>query len=261
MRFAKYVDILERRGYMKNYTHGQLIRQYREEEGLTQEELADIIKVSVIKLNHWETNETVPNPRMVARLAGALRLSDEKEKKLNKAIAIARAYDEEIRAEAQKIIDAQNEEAKRLYHKEKTLFLLWSILGGFAVSLLFFTLTGKYKDVVWYFPILIGFVIASIPFGWSILTDKSNAYYKTPYSPNPEIQQTEDSINLISFVLKFIGAYLIGIVVFPIALFYHAYKAGRKGTLYKKVVGLVFILVVIFIGIIVFIIAGASTGN
>ena len=182
---------------MQNYVHGQLIRQYREEEGLTQEELAEIIKVSVIKLDHWETNETVPNPRMVARLTGALRLSDEKEKKLNKAIAIARAYDDEIRAEAQKIVDAQNAEAKRLYHKEKALFLLWSVVGSFVISFLFFTLTGKYKDVVWYFPLLIGFAVAGIFFGWSILTDKSSTYYKAPYSPDPEIQRTDDNINLI----------------------------------------------------------------
>ena len=244
---------------MKNYTHGQLIRQYREEEGLTQEVLADIIKVSVIKLDHWEKNETVPNPRMVARLVGALRLSEDKEEKLNKAMMIARANREECRAEAQRIVDAQNAEIQRLYHKEKALFLFWSGIGSLVVSFLFFILTGKYRDVVWYYPILIGFVIASICFGWSTLSDKSDMYYKEPYSPDPYIQRDNEIIRLVFAVLKFIIAYIIGIIIFPIALLYHAYKAGRKGSLYKKIMGLFLVLVVIFIGIIVLIVASASS--
>lgn len=61
---------------MKNYTLGQLIRSYREKKGLTQEELADIIHVTKGKLTHWENDETIPRPTMVARLIGAWINSD-----------------------------------------------------------------------------------------------------------------------------------------------------------------------------------------
>ena len=244
---------------MKNYTHGQLIKQYREAEGLTQEELAEIIDVSNLKLAHWEENQTVPNPRMVARLTGALRLSDKDAQALNNAIAVARANEEETRAEVQKIINEQNEETKRLYHKKKALFLLWSGIGSFVVSFILLSILGAYQDKEWYFPILIGFTVAGIPFGWSILSDKSDTYYKDPYSPYPEVQDTDLIIKLVVTVLKFIIAYIIGVIIFPIALLYHAYKAGRKGTLYKKIMGLFLVLVVIFIGIIVFVIACASS--
>ena len=43
------------------YSAGQIIRFFREREGLTQEELADIIHVTKGKLAHWEEHVSRTN--------------------------------------------------------------------------------------------------------------------------------------------------------------------------------------------------------
>lgn len=55
---------------------GDIIRSYREKKGFTQEELADAVQVSCTRLSNWETGIAIPRPSMVARLSGALGLSD-----------------------------------------------------------------------------------------------------------------------------------------------------------------------------------------
>lgn len=72
-------NIEERRDFMNRtteYSVGQIIRFFREREGLTQEELADITHVTKGKIAHWKDDVTIPRPAMVARLQGALRISD-----------------------------------------------------------------------------------------------------------------------------------------------------------------------------------------
>lgn len=57
---------------MNDQSVGEIIRKYREEAGLTQEDLAEIIHVTKGKVTHWENNETIPRASMVGRLIGAL---------------------------------------------------------------------------------------------------------------------------------------------------------------------------------------------
>lgn len=108
--------------------------------------------------------------------------------------------------------------------------------------------------MVWYFPLIIGMATAGIPFGWGLLTDKSEKIGKEPYDPNPDSRQFSFIIKLVFFIFKFIGAYFIGVIAFPIALLYHAYKAGKAGSTYKKVMFVVLLLVSLFWGAIAFVI-------
>ena len=244
---------------METYTAGELIRQFRESEGLSQQELADIIHVSQPKLAHWEEGSTIPKPTMVARLTGALRLSDENADRLLKAVDAAQAVRAQEKATAQAVINEQNEENERLRHKRKVLILLGFGVLGFIGGCIVVFATGSYVDTVWYFPILIGIAVAGIPYGWNLLTDKTDAYYKDLYSPYPDVQRENMIIKLVFTVLKFIGAYLIGIIVFPIVLFYHAYKAGRKGSIYRTIMFVVFVAVCLLVGSVFVVILMNST--
>ncbi len=88
------------------YSAGQIICFFREREELTQEELADIIHVTKGKLAHWEEDVTIPRPTMVARLQGALRISDKDMSLLLNAVKAA----EEKRAQEQVKSQADAEE-------------------------------------------------------------------------------------------------------------------------------------------------------
>lgn len=242
---------------MKNYTAGQLIRTFREQEGLTQEELAEIIHVTKGKLSHWENDETIPRPTMVARLIGALRIPKEGAALLMRAVEDAAAQKAQNEAAIQAIIDEQNKEVSRLEHKQKALKYLSMGAAGFLIGCLISFLTEAYRGNPWYFTVVIGILVAGIPFGWSVLTDKSENTYNEPYY-DPMNWRFNLITKLLFYLLKFIGAYFIGIAAFPIVLCYHAYKAGKKGSFYKKAMCVVMILVSLFIGVIVFMIAAAS---
>ena len=244
----------------KEYTAGQLIRLYREREGLTQEELAEIIHVTKGKLAHWEADVTIPRPSMVARLIGALRITEAEAPFLMDAVKAAEVEKEQEKAELQAITDEQNAVDERLQHKSKAIKLSLMGLLGFAAGFIFVFITGSHSVFPWYAPIVIGMCVAGIPFGWDMIRDKSGFRTRTIYY-GPDSLLIQFMADLIGFILKFLVAYIIGRVVFPIVLLYHAYKAGRKGSLYKKVMCVALVLVALFIGIIVSCIAAASFFN
>lgn len=242
---------------MKNYTLGQLIRSYREKKGLTQEELADIIHVTKGKLTHWENDETIPRPTMVARLIGALRIPENEASFLIAAVEDAETTKAQQLADTQAIIDEQNNEDERLKHKHKAVHLLLLGSSGFIVGCLIVFLTGSYRENPWYFTFVIGLLIAGIPYGWSILTDKSESNYKDTYY-DPHNWLFNLVIKMVVLLLKFFGSYLIGVFAFPIVLLYHTYKSTKKGSIYRKIIGLIMLLVLLFIGTVVFLIVSAS---
>lgn len=244
----------------KEYTAGQLIRFYREKEGLTQEELAEIIHVTKGKLAHWEDDVTIPRPTMVARLIGALRISDADAPLLMNAVKAAEEVKAQEQAELQAIADEQNAENERLQHKSKAIKLSLMGLFGFAAGFIFVFITGITEDFPWYGPFVIGLCLAGVPFGWDMIRDKSGFRTRTIYY-GPDSLLIQFMADLIGFILKFLVAYIVGLVIFPIALLYHAYKAGRKGSLYKKIMCIALVLAVLFIGIIVFCIAAASSSK
>ena len=130
-------------------------------------------------------------------------------------------------------------------------------LLGFAIGYIFVFITGSHKDFPWYGPFVIGLFMAGIPFGWDLIRDKSG-YRTETYHYGPDGLLIQFMVGLIGFALKLTVSLLIGFFVFPVKLLYHAYKAGRKGSLYKKIMCVVMVLVTLFIGIIAFLIASAS---
>lgn len=239
------------------YSAGQVIRYFREREGLTQEELADIIHVKKGKLAHWEDDVTIPRPTMVARLQGALRISDEDLPLLQNAIKSAEEKRAQEQAELQAIVDEQNAENKRLFHKSKAISLALMGLGGFAVGFLFTFLTGSTDDFPWYAPFAIGLCLAGVPFGWDMIRDKSGLRTRTIYY-GPDGMLVQFMADLIGFALKFMIAYVIGLLIFPIALLYHAYNAGQPGSLYRTVMRILLILIVLVVAAILVMICCAS---
>lgn len=234
---------------MENKTSGQLIRFFRERSGLTQGELASIIEVSSVKLSHWENDETVPKSVMIAGIAGALGLSSEEEAILEEVAAAARAEKKQEQANAQAreqaIKNAEFAEAKRLNHKRKALRLFVLGVIGFVCGFIFVLVSGSSLQNLWYAPFVIGAVLAGVPYGWGVLTSKGEPKYSDGYTPNRESYETSLLIKLIFYVLKFIGAIFIGVFGYPIALSYHAFKAGKKGSIFR---GLMLVALIIAIG-------------
>lgn len=228
------------------YSAGQLIRFFREREGLTQEELADIIHVTKGKLAHWEDDVTIPRPMMVARLQGALRISDEDAPLLLNAVKAAEEKKAQEQVELQAFADAQTAENKRLFHKSKAIRLALMGFGGFVAGFVFTFLTGITDDFPWYAPFVIGLFLAGVPFGWDMIRDKSGLRTRTIYY-GPDGMLIQFMSNLIGFVLKFIISYIIGLFIFPVALLYHAYNAGQPGSLYKTVMRILLVLIVMLI--------------
>ena len=58
-----------------SYITGDTIRTLREQEGITQKELAEIICVSDKTVSKWETNKGLPDIGIIEELAKALRVS------------------------------------------------------------------------------------------------------------------------------------------------------------------------------------------
>lgn len=229
---------------------GQVISDKRKSEGLSQEELAEILNITKGKLEHWESDETIPRPSMVGRLMGALRMSDAEASALVDAVENAKRKKAQAEMAEQAMIDEQNAESLRLYHRGKALKLLCFGVAGFIGGCLFFFMTGSHNDFPWYGPFAIGSLTAGIPLGWDLIRDKSELQTRTYYY-GKDAFLIQLIVDLVWFALKFIVAYIIGIIVFPIALLYHAYKAGRKGTAFKKLMCTALILASIFIGFIV----------
>lgn len=253
-------NAVERRGFMNRTTEhstGQIIRFFREREGLTQEELADIIHVTKGKLAHWEDDVTIPQPTMVARLQGALRISDADMPLLLNAVKAAEDKRAQEQVALQAFADEQSAEDKRLFHRSKAIHLVLMGLGGFAAGFVLTFLIGSTKDFPWYAPFVIGLCLAGVPFGWDLIRDKSGLRIRTIYY-GPDSMLIQFMADLIGFALKFIAAYVIGLIIFPVALFYHAYHAGRPGSLFKTVMRVLLILIVLVLAAILVMICCAS---
>lgn len=240
-----------------DYSAGQVIRFFREREGLTQEELADIIHVTKGKLAHWEDDVTIPRPTMVARLQGALRISDADMPLLLNAVKAAEDKRTQEQAALQAIADEQSAEDKRIFHKSKAIRLVLMGLGGFAAGFVFMFLIGSTKDFPWYAPFVIGLCLSGVPFGWDLIRDKSDLRTRTIYY-GTDGMLIQFMAGLIGFALKFMISYVIGLFIFPAALFYHAYNAGRPGSLYKTIMKVLLILIVLVIAAILVLICCAS---
>lgn len=63
---------------MENNTFGENLRRFREENGLTQQALADMLAISHQSISKWEKGVTYPQVIWVYRIADVLRVNPEK---------------------------------------------------------------------------------------------------------------------------------------------------------------------------------------
>ena len=63
---------------MENNTFGRNLRQVREENGLTQKDLAEMIAISYQSISKWELGLVYPQVIWVYRIADVLRVSPER---------------------------------------------------------------------------------------------------------------------------------------------------------------------------------------
>jgi len=245
---------------MEHRTSGQLIQFFRERSGFSKEVLAEVIQVSTTKLSHWESDETAPRPSAVEKLVGALGLSSAEAFQLETAVSALKAAKKKEEAEAQAVIDAERAEAQRLIYKEKALRLFLLGVIGFIGGFIFAALRGGLQSV-WYFPFVIGAAFAGVPYGWSLITSKDEEPIKEVYTADPEQDRTNFLIKIGFYLLKFIAACAIGILGYPIVLLYHAYKAGKKGSLFKALMLVALIVVMVFWFIFVAAVVLSSTKN
>lgn len=128
-----------------------------------------------------------------------------------------------------------------MLHQDKAIKLLLMGLGGFACGIIFGIAVGDHRDF-WFTTLLLGYCLSGVPFGWNVLYKDPKAMYSDyPYSET-YIIHTNIVVQIIVWVLKFLGAFIVGFLAYPIVLLYHAYKAGRKGSAYRIIMGVLFLL-------------------
>ena len=225
---------------MNEKSSGQIIQYYREQRSLTREELAQLLSVTPGKLSHWEDDITVPRPGMTARLVEILEIPQTDAQILLSAFETAKQKRLQVQADQQVSLDAEQAEEDRLAHKEKAVHLLIMGIIGFAAGFLFCFATGAYKDFPWYGLLAIGWAISGIPFGWKMISAEPK-----PYSPVEYYSLFDIFLKLLFFLFKFICAYLIGLFIYPVVLFYHVYKGCTKGSGWQKLMLVLLFFVVL----------------
>ncbi len=225
---------------MNEKSSGQIIQYYREQRSLTREELAQLLSVTPGKLSHWEDDITVPRPGMTARLVEILEIPQTDAQILLSAFETAKQKRLQVQADQQVSLDAEQAEEDRLAHKGKAIHLLIMGIIGFAAGFLFCFATGAYKDFPWYGPLAIGWAISGIPFGWKMISAEPK-----PYSPVEYYSLFDIFLKLLFFLFKFICAYLIGLFIYPVVLFYHTYKGCTKGSGWQKLMLVLLFFVVL----------------
>lgn len=253
---------------MDNRTVGQIIQTYREEAGLSQEELAEMIHVTKGKVSHWENNETIPRASMVGRLIGALDIPDEI---LIEAVHLAEDQKRQgaiaEKAEYQKMLSEALAEKERLEHKKRAIMLVTTGAIGFIGGCIFAVLRNAPSEAEWYFPLMIGALLAGLPYGIKMLFGNSKISIRNKYE-NTRDYETRYRRSLTEWVLIFVAygflfflVWLIGFLAYPVVLTYHAYKAGKKKTVYRTIMFTVFLLTVLVYGAIaLFILLTAASG-
>lgn len=101
---------------------GKFIMQLRQEQGLTQKELADKLSVTNKAVSRWETGKGMPDSSLLAPLAETLGVS------VNELLAGERGEDEKIATIANEMLVAMKKKAKRY---KKIL-----IVAGIVVALI-----------------------------------------------------------------------------------------------------------------------------
>ncbi len=82
---------------MDYYQIGQNIRHYRRNQGLTQEQLAEIINISVPHMSHIETGNTKLSLSVLVNLSDALKVSVDDLLSVRSSVSMEEKYTEVIK--------------------------------------------------------------------------------------------------------------------------------------------------------------------
>lgn len=242
---------------MEYESMGKLIQTLRKEKGLTQKQLADMLNITDKAVSKWERDIAYPDTTTLPKLADILGVTIES---LLNAKTSQASFENEV-----KTANDDNPDAE--LYKERLKHHLIKGLLGFAIGFLFFLvtlfmfLTPSVEGGVTFasslltitFAFILGLACAGIPYGWGLI--------------NKFLGQWTIFGNIIVvialFFLKFIVAYGIGLVVYPIVLIYNlirSQKTKRRVKIWTIVVISAVVLWYGFVGIYAIIDAKSNAG-
>lgn len=206
---------------MEYESMGKLIQTLRKGKGLTQKQLADMLNITDKAVSKWERDVACPDTITLPKLANILDVSVEV--LLNAKTAQAPVEDESEES------DDSNPCAEM--YKERLRLHLTKGLPGFIIGFLFFLITfflfitpsveGGISLASSLITITIAFIAglacAGIPYGWGLINK-----FLGQWSIFGNI-----IVVIVLFLLKFVIAYGIGLVAYPIVLIYNLIRSQK----------------------------------
>lgn len=237
---------------------GKLIQTLRKEKRLTQKQLADMLNITDKAVSKWERDIACPDTTTLPKLADILGVTVES--LLNAKTAQA-PVENEVETENDSNPDAE-------LYRERLKHHLIKGLPGFAIGFLFFlviffmfvtpsseggiTLASSLLTITIAF--IAGLACAGIPYGWSLINKFLGQW--TIFG--------NIIVVIVLFLLKFVVAYGIGLVAYPIVLIYNlirSQKTKRRVRIWTIIVISVVVLWYAFIGIYAIIDAKSNAGT
>ena len=219
---------------MERQSIGDIIRENRSKQGLTQKELGEQLNVTDKAVSKWERNIARPDINTIPKLAEILDVPIEA--LIN--IPVSGRNAEDIHAET----DIASTENKAAYadndahwvYKERTRQLLVKGMAGFGAGFLFALIMALSDGETFNlsFGILVGIFTAGVPYGWELMSNIIGRWYVVGHI----------GIALMVAGVKFFVALLIGWIVFPVSFLYHAIKAQKKGSKLKIILIIVLVI-------------------
>lgn len=236
---------------------GKLIQTLRKEKGLTQKQLADMLNITDKAVSKWERDVACPDTTTLPKLADILGVTVE-------SLLNAKTSQAPVENEVETANDS-NPDAE--LYKERLKHHLIKGLPGFAIGFLFFlvtlfmfvtpsseggiTLASSLLTITIAF--IAGLACAGIPYGWSLINKFLGQW--TIFG--------NIIVVIVLFLLKFVVAYGIGLVAYPIVLIYNlirSQKTKRRVKIWTIVIISAVVLWYGFVGIYAIIDAKSNTG-
>lgn len=237
---------------------GKLIQTLRKEKGLTQKQLADMFNITDKAVSKWERDVACPDTTTLPKLADILGVTVEA--LLNAKTAQA-PVENEVKTANDSNPDAELYKGRLKHHLIKGL-------PGFAVGFLFFlvtffmfvtpsskggiTLESSLITIAVAF--IAGLACAGIPYGWGLINTFLGQW--TIFG--------NIIVVIVLFLLKFVIAYGIGLVAYPIVLIYNLIRSQKTKRRVKVWTIIVISAVVVwyaFVGIYAIIDAKSNAGT
>lgn len=214
---------------MNEQTIGQIICEHRKEKRLTQKALADQLNITDKAVSKWERDIARPDISLVPQVAEILDIPVElliniplsaKEKTDDTPAPQETPLSPEQSA-VPEIVDFPEIDTSCAMHREKAIHILKKGLLGFVIGFLIGWCTMHTKDATpFYYYIFFGMLFAGFPYGWELVASMIGNW----------LVFGSTGLHLVVFLVKFMGAYFVGLVATPLGFFYHLARSFRKGS-------------------------------